>query len=297
MKKQQITKQTGFTIVELLIVIVVIAILAAVTVVAFAGLTQRAKDSSDEANTTNIIKKVAELQAINGKYEDGLLLSGTSIEGGVLSIDDVARLSAAGVQADMLRNPDAPAGVMNSFVFDQYNTGTNQWLSEMDDSETIRMATFMDIPAGYSNWDDVWNDVWSAADAFYIEYVQSYPEPEDYESVEWNSWYTGFQSAFFVENPQFNGLDIATGEGVRVDVPKTQVYFVQLLGDSALPEDSCPYGGGGKFTCFHFNGSGYDIVPITGMKVLYYNRSSGEWKEKVHGTGQPFGNVYDGSIK
>ncbi len=38
-------KQTGFTIVELLVVIVVIAILAAITVVAYSGLRDRATDS------------------------------------------------------------------------------------------------------------------------------------------------------------------------------------------------------------------------------------------------------------
>lgn len=38
-------KQSGFTIVELLIVIVVIAILAAITVVAYTGIQERAKDS------------------------------------------------------------------------------------------------------------------------------------------------------------------------------------------------------------------------------------------------------------
>ena len=38
-------RRTGFTIVELLIVIVIIAILAAITIVAYNGLQQRARDS------------------------------------------------------------------------------------------------------------------------------------------------------------------------------------------------------------------------------------------------------------
>jgi prepilin-type N-terminal cleavage/methylation domain-containing protein len=39
-------QQSGFTIVELLIVIVVIAILAAITVVAYNGIQDRARNSS-----------------------------------------------------------------------------------------------------------------------------------------------------------------------------------------------------------------------------------------------------------
>ena len=47
------TVQTGFTIVELLIVIVVIAILAAITIVSYNGITQRAIDSSLQSDLRN----------------------------------------------------------------------------------------------------------------------------------------------------------------------------------------------------------------------------------------------------
>lgn len=43
--KPWVTKQTGFTIVELLIVVVVIAILAAITIVAYNGIQQRATNN------------------------------------------------------------------------------------------------------------------------------------------------------------------------------------------------------------------------------------------------------------
>lgn len=52
------TNTSGFTIVELLIVIVVIAILAAVTVVAFNGVQNRANDSSTQASVSQIYKKL-----------------------------------------------------------------------------------------------------------------------------------------------------------------------------------------------------------------------------------------------
>jgi prepilin-type N-terminal cleavage/methylation domain-containing protein len=50
------TKQKGFTIVELLIVIVVIAILAAISIVAFTGIQQRGRDSERASDVGNISK-------------------------------------------------------------------------------------------------------------------------------------------------------------------------------------------------------------------------------------------------
>ena len=52
--KRRAQKQTGFTIVELLIVIVVIAILATVTVVAFNGTQQRARLSKIDSDMRSL---------------------------------------------------------------------------------------------------------------------------------------------------------------------------------------------------------------------------------------------------
>lgn len=52
-------KSTGFTIVELLIVVVVIAILAAITIVAYNGITQRANASAAQEAVTTAVKKVS----------------------------------------------------------------------------------------------------------------------------------------------------------------------------------------------------------------------------------------------
>jgi type II secretion system protein G len=61
-------KQTGFTIVELLIVIVVIGILAAITIVAYNGIQQRGRDSDRKSGISTIQKALELYHADNGGY-------------------------------------------------------------------------------------------------------------------------------------------------------------------------------------------------------------------------------------
>jgi prepilin-type N-terminal cleavage/methylation domain-containing protein len=62
---------TGFTIVELLIVIVIIGILAAITIVAYNGIQNRANDIAVQSDLRQFASKVAEFHAINGRYPIG----------------------------------------------------------------------------------------------------------------------------------------------------------------------------------------------------------------------------------
>ena len=59
------TQQTGFTIVELLIVIVVIGILAAITIVAYNGIQGRANDAAIRSDLVNIAKQLDTIKAVS----------------------------------------------------------------------------------------------------------------------------------------------------------------------------------------------------------------------------------------
>jgi prepilin-type N-terminal cleavage/methylation domain-containing protein len=78
-------KQTGFTIVELLIVIVVIGILAAITIVAYNGIQQRARTSTLQSDLSNAASQMhlAKVDSTNDSYPTSLP-SGTKASQGVI---------------------------------------------------------------------------------------------------------------------------------------------------------------------------------------------------------------------
>ena len=61
-------KVKGFTLVELLIVIVVIAILAAISIVAYNGVTNKARDDERATDARNIVNAAASYNADNDKW-------------------------------------------------------------------------------------------------------------------------------------------------------------------------------------------------------------------------------------
>ena len=64
----RVRQQSGFTIVELLIVIVVIGILAAITIVAYNGIQAKARDSGRIAKIKSIAKAIEMYNTDNGRY-------------------------------------------------------------------------------------------------------------------------------------------------------------------------------------------------------------------------------------
>lgn len=71
-KNKTKSQNTGFTIVELLIVVVVIAILAAITIVAFNGIQQRSKLSALKSELTNAAKSLEAANVTEGSYPTSL---------------------------------------------------------------------------------------------------------------------------------------------------------------------------------------------------------------------------------
>ena len=69
--------KSGFTIVELLIVIVVIAILAAITVVAFNGVQARALESEKASRLNNVQKALTNFYTLNGYYPTSNTITGS----------------------------------------------------------------------------------------------------------------------------------------------------------------------------------------------------------------------------
>lgn len=70
-------KESGFTIVELLVVIVVIGILAAITIVSYTGITTRANTSTNKQNASSVLAAAQTYYADNSAFPTTSATSGT----------------------------------------------------------------------------------------------------------------------------------------------------------------------------------------------------------------------------
>lgn len=118
--------QTGFTIVELLIVIVVIGILASITIVAFNGVQQRARDTDRKSDVNTLVKAMSiwSVQEFKAPINTGAG-SGGSGNGWVYASGYPANIETilqnAGLLSGNVRDPKTPTGV-GSYMFYQCNT-------------------------------------------------------------------------------------------------------------------------------------------------------------------------------
>jgi general secretion pathway protein G len=80
--------KSGFTIVELVVVIVVIAILASITIVAYSGAQGRSRDARRKTDVANIAKALEVYYSDNGRYP--VTSGSTSINAGWASSVDAS---------------------------------------------------------------------------------------------------------------------------------------------------------------------------------------------------------------
>jgi prepilin-type N-terminal cleavage/methylation domain-containing protein len=93
------SKNQGFTIVELLIVVVVIAILAAITIVSYNGITNRANQSASKSTAATVQKKTELYYSEESSYPSAANLTGAA-----------ASEPYSGIAASTLGTPTADNG-------------------------------------------------------------------------------------------------------------------------------------------------------------------------------------------
>lgn len=103
-------KKSGFTIVELLIVIVVIGILAAIVTVAYNGITARSKVSRVYSDMSQVNKQILAYYALNGQYP----VTSSTMGGGATSLADANCTYTGTVTATALWVPSITAGLPQS---------------------------------------------------------------------------------------------------------------------------------------------------------------------------------------
>ncbi|HCH34056.1 TPA: hypothetical protein DEW05_00790 [Candidatus Saccharibacteria bacterium] len=133
-------KHSGFTIVELLIVIVVIGILAAITIVAFNGIQTRSKAGSVESLLATVEKKAKLYQSINSQlptaeqfYYNQAIGSTTTNSGPAEARLDgvtIAALNSGSPNPQIGSTPNTNDGTRN--VRYVYQTTTCAWLDYWD---------------------------------------------------------------------------------------------------------------------------------------------------------------------
>lgn len=106
--------RSGFTIVELLIVIVVIAILATISIVAYNGIQSRARDAERKSDGSAIQKHVEIFYIDNGFYPGVGQLQSLADQGHANWVKN----NLKGLNGESLRTPGAPSSDSDSIVGD-----------------------------------------------------------------------------------------------------------------------------------------------------------------------------------
>lgn len=158
-------KQTGFTIVELLIVIVVIGILAALVLNAFSGVQGKARDATRLSDISRIRKALEAYYAVNSAYPScygGNYVVGSSVVDACATSGGYApiRIDAALVPSYMSRFTNDPFNTAGQYgyyyVVGWRKTGSSTF--SYDKSMNYLLATRLEQPPAGSVTFSIWDN-------------------------------------------------------------------------------------------------------------------------------------------
>ena len=148
-------RRSGFTIVELLVVIVVIAILAAITSVAYGGIQQRARDSQRVSDTSLLTKALEIYRADTGGYPI-CTSANRYVPGGATSASTVTNcLATALVPKYISKLPSDPqnTGSFQYFYGVGYRkTGTITYVADQTDNYILGYSRETQAGSTYAGW-------------------------------------------------------------------------------------------------------------------------------------------------
>lgn len=125
-------RQSGFTIVELLIVIVVIGILATLVIVTFTGIQQKARDSQRQTDIQALDSHLESYYAQNGSYPSLTVLTSTGWIGANMK----------GLDPEALKDPKGPSKTLAATAAaDQYGYAATAGGAACTDTGTGTTAT------------------------------------------------------------------------------------------------------------------------------------------------------------
>ena len=151
MSQPKLSRQKGFTIVELLIVIVVIGILAALVLTSFAGVQARARDTERQTDINSIASQLEAYYATKGYYPTTAELTTDTtvvafVDANLKGLDKQALVAPNGTSPSSLDDTASPSAVtVYGYQASECDTSnvncqgfTLSWRSEVDTASPVK---------------------------------------------------------------------------------------------------------------------------------------------------------------